>query len=82
MLRIPYNELPITLVNKAMQQKVFRQLHCMECGQPFAEITDKIVVVYDGGIMIEKLLPDAIGLIDIMCHRHQCKQHYRLEFAI
>lgn len=82
MFRTPYNELPITLINKAMQQKVFRQLHCQECGYPTCDITDKVVIVYDGGVMIEKLIPDAIGLVEVMCHRHQCKQHYRMEFAV
>lgn len=81
--RTPYSQLPITLINKAMEQKYYRQLHCLECGWPIADITDKVLVILsDTGTVIEKLLPNAIGLIELHCKRHDCKQYYRMEFAI
>lgn len=80
--RTPYNEMPQTYVLKAVQQKVFRQLHCIECGWPLADITDKVIVTFDGNTPVEKLIPDRIGLVEIHCKRHQCKQFVRLEFAI
>lgn len=82
LIRTPYHELPITIVNKAMRQKTYRQLHCLECGQPIADITDKIVVVIDGETVIEQLEPSRIGIVELHCPRHQCKQYYRMEFAI
>lgn len=80
--RTPYSQLPITLLNKALEQKYYRQLHCIECGWPLAEITDKVIMLSDSGTSFEKLLPDAIGLIELHCKRHNCKQYYRMEFAI
>lgn len=77
----PLNEQPITVVMKAMKQKTYRQAHCWECGMPFMDIVDKIVTVFDGTTPVETYKPDEIGLIDVHCSRHQCKQHYRLEFA-
>lgn len=77
----PYNQQPITVVIKAIKQKVFRQAHCFECGQPIAEITDKIITTFDGATPIEHLLPDDMGLIEVHCKRHTCKQYYRMEFA-
>lgn len=81
-LRTPYHQLPITYVMKAVKQKMFRQLHCIECGWPVADITDKVVMIYDGDIPVDRLEPSLIGIAEIRCHRHQCKQYYRLEFAM
>lgn len=77
----PYNQQPITLVMKAVKQKVFRQAHCFECGRPFLDITDKIVTAFDGDTPIEQLKPDEFGIVEAHCSRHDCKQYYRLEFA-
>lgn len=77
----PYNEQPITVVLKSMKQKVFRQAHCWECGMPVAEITDKIVTVFDGVTPIEQLRADTFGVVEFHCKRHACKQYYRMEFA-
>jgi hypothetical protein len=79
--RTPYNELPITVVSKAVRQKSFRQLHCIECGLPIADITDKVVVLFDDVTPVEKLVPDVMGIVEIHCGRHHCKQYYRLEFS-
>lgn len=77
----PYNQQPITVLIKAVKQKVFRQLHCLECGRPFLDITDKILSVSDSVTPIEQLNPDEVGIIEAHCSRHDCKQYYRMEFA-
>lgn len=66
---------------KAMKQKMYRQLHCQECGQPYADITDKVVMAFDGESDMTRYEPDRIGLVEVHCPRHQCKQYYKLEFA-
>lgn len=81
-VRTPYHRQPITLVFKAVKQKIYRQAHCLECGQPFADITDKIVTVFDGETELGQMSPDKLGIIEIHCPRHQCKQYYRMEFAV
>lgn len=81
-IRTPYHQLPVTLLNKAMHQKMYREQHCTECGMPIAEITDKIITVFDGNTPIEKLIPDVIGIVEIHCKRHTCKQFFRMEFAV
>jgi hypothetical protein len=77
----PLSYLPITLVMKALQQKTFRKQHCLECGYPFAQIVDKVVVAFEGDEQIGKYEPDLIGLVEVQCPRRQCRQHYRMEFA-
>lgn len=81
LIRTPYHQLPITLINKAMKQKMYRQLHCTECGWPIVDITDKIITVFDGATPIEKLIPDDIGIVETHCKRSNCKQYFRMEFA-
>lgn len=81
-IRTPYHMLPITIVLKAIKQKVYRQLHCLECGQPIADITDKVLMTFDGDTPMETYSPDRIGLIEVHCNRHQCKQYYRMEMAV
>lgn len=81
-VRTPYHQLPITIVNKAMRQKVYRPVYCVECKWPLAEITDKVVIISDGDISLEHLIPDALGIVDIHCSNHRCKQYYRMEFAL
>lgn len=78
----PYHQFPITMVMKATRQKTYRQLHCSECGWPIADITDKVVVIFDGDTPIDRLEPNRLGLVDLRCHRSDCKQYYRLEFAV
>lgn len=82
LIRTPYHQLPITIVNKAMRQKVYRTLFCVECKWPLAQITDKIVIVSDGGMEIQQLMPDNIGLVEMHCQNGHCKQYYRMEFAL
>lgn len=80
--RTPYYDLPITIVQKATHQKVFRQIHCIECGMPFADITDKVVAIFDFATPIIELHPDRIGIVACHCPRKVCQQRYRFEFAI
>lgn len=82
MVRTPYAQMPITLVYKAMQQKVFRDLHCMECGMPILQVTDKVVMGYDGTDEMARYEPNQFGVVEARCDRHICKQRYRLEFAL
>lgn len=81
-IRNPLNQLPITLVNKAIRQKLRRPLHCLECGKTLCFITDKVILVADIPDDVSRLVPDAIGIVDIQCQQHVCKQQYRLEFAL
>lgn len=77
--RTPYIEQPITVVLKAIKQKVLRELHCIECGWPLGAITDKILVVFDGETQVNQFVPDALGVIALRCKR--CKQNYKIEVA-
>lgn len=81
-IRTPYHQQPITIVLKAIKQKAYRQLHCLECGQPIADITDKVLMTFDGDTPVQTYEPDRLGLIEIHCPRHQCKQFFRMEFAV
>jgi hypothetical protein len=80
--RTPYHQQAITVVLKATKQKIYRHMHCIECGMPFADITDKVLMTFDGDTPISTYEPDKIGLIEVHCPRHQCKQYYKLEMAI
>jgi hypothetical protein len=80
-IRTPYHKRVITIVLKSVKQKMLRKLHCMECGWPIANISEKVLVVFDGETPIKELHPDEHGIVEIHCPRHQCKQYYRLEFA-
>jgi hypothetical protein len=78
----PYYDMPITLVQKATNHKVFRQVHCLECGMPFAEITDKIITILDFDTPIDMLIPNVLGVVACHCPRKACQQRYRFEFAL
>lgn len=77
-LRPPAHQMNITLVYRSLNVKRERDQFCIECGQPFFSISDKIVVVYDGGITHE-MLRTSQRVIGIRCRRHSCKQHYQVE---
>ncbi len=76
--RTPYNTLNIALVYRSMDRKLERDQFCIECGQPFFTISDKIVAVYDGGITTEFMRTEQ-RVIGLRCKKHICKQHYQLE---
>lgn len=81
-IRTPLHRQPITLAFKALQQKVYRHLHCMECGMPFLDITDKVLIASDAETPVEQLRPNELGVVTIHCPRHQCKQYYNLDLAV
>ena len=76
--RTPYNTLPITLVLTTITQKSYRRLHCLECGKPFLDITDKVATATEGAQPIEDLRPNALGFVEPHCRTHTCKQYYRI----
>jgi hypothetical protein len=80
--RTPYHKMPITIVRKAIAQPYYRKMHCVECGWPIADITDKVVMIMDGNTPLDRLEPNSLGITEVHCHRHQCKQYYRMEFAV
>jgi len=75
--KVPYNQLPITLVLNSINRKVYRDQYCIECGHPFVAISDKFVSILDSSIPIEKLR-ETERLIEARCRHHYCKQHYRV----
>jgi hypothetical protein len=79
--RTPYHELPIVLAMKAVGQKYFRELHCLECGFPIIGISDKVLMASDSTSTVVQN-DAAFGPAEIHCKRHTCKQRYRLEFAL
>lgn len=81
-LRTPFHQQPITIVLKATAQKVYRHIHCFECGMPFADITDKVLMAFDGDTPLTSYEPNHLGLIEVHCPRHQCKQYYKMEVAV
>jgi hypothetical protein len=80
-MRTPYYQMPISISVKSVDHKMLREIHCPECGMPFISISDKIVRVSDSPIAIDRLAPDAPGIIKSICPRARCKQVYQLEFA-
>lgn len=76
----PYPLLPITLALVATKQKVYREVHCVECGLPFMSITDKIATIMDFNTPTDQLQPNVMGIINTSCTRRSCRQVYRLQF--
>lgn len=75
--RTPYNTLPIALSYVSMNRKLYRDQHCIECGQPFLAVSDKILAIDDGGVPIE-YLRSGERVLEARCKRHSCKQYYRV----
>lgn len=76
-IRTPYNQLPITMIYKSIDRKLYRDIFCLECGHPFMAISDKIVTVFDNNIPIDSLREDE-RLIETRCKYHPCKQWYNM----
>lgn len=76
--RTPFNTMPITLVLTTLTQKAYRRLHCLECGRPFLDITDKVATATEGTQPVDQMKPDQKGFIEPHCHFHYCKQYYRI----
>lgn len=76
--KIPYAELPITLVLKSTNRKVYRDLYCLECGHPFVAISDKIISLIDVVTPMELLQPNEM-VVEARCRQRYCGQYYRFE---
>lgn len=76
--KTPYHELPITMVLKSIDRKVYRDQFCLECGHPFFAISDKFIRIYDGAVPIE-MLRENERVIEQRCEHTYCKQFYRLD---
>ncbi len=77
-LRTPYNQLPMTMILKSTDRKMYRDLYCVECGHPFVAISDKVVAILDSNTPIDQVRAD-VKVIEARCRFHYCKQMYRLE---
>lgn len=77
-IRTPYNQMPISLVLKSTNRKLYRDQYCLECGHPFMAISDKYVAIYDGNIPVDKLR-EGERIMEARCRFHPCKQYYRVE---
>jgi hypothetical protein len=77
----PYNQQPITIFSKALQQRVFRDIHCIECGWVMGQVVDKTLVVSDSTSDME-LIPNTVGFLKTRCSNQRCKQYYHMEFAL
>lgn len=76
-IRTPYNQMPIALVYRSIDRKLYRDQYCIECGHPFMAISDKFFSVQDGGVAIDKLRRND-RVIEARCKSHYCKQFYRI----
>jgi len=74
--RTPYNQLPMTMVLKSVDRKVYRDIHCLECGHPFVAISDKVISIIDATTPIE-ILRENEQVIEARCRYTYCKQFFR-----
>lgn len=77
LIRTPYHSMPITLVLKSTDRKVWRDIYCVECGHPFMAISDKYAVIIDAAIPVN-LLRGGERMIEVRCKNHPCKQYYNV----
>lgn len=75
--RTPLHQMPITLVLKSLDQKVYRDIYCLECGHPLVAISDKVVLLLDASSPMESLTSEKI--IETRCRHSYCRQFYRFE---
>jgi hypothetical protein len=76
-VRTPYNQMPITMALKAIDRKVYRDMHCLECGRPFIAISDKFITIIDAAIPVQ-LMRGGERVIEARCSNHYCKQYYHV----
>lgn len=76
--KVPYNTLPINLIYRSIDRKLYRDQFCIECGHPFMAISDKYVAIIDGNVPVD-LLREHERVLEARCRFHPCKQHYRVE---
>ena len=77
-VRTPYHEMPIALIYRSIDRKLYRDQYCIECGHPFMSISDKHVAIHDGGIPIDLLREDE-RVFEARCKYHYCKQRFRVQ---
>lgn len=75
--RTPYNQMPITMVLKSIDRKLYRDLYCLECGHPFVAISDKVIALLDSTPPIDKLR-ETEQVVEARCRFHYCRQYYRM----
>lgn len=79
----PFAKTPIMLGFFAEKLKSYRQLHCMECGLPIFEITDRVVYALDTATPVDSYnQSNGVMTFERPCSRHTCKQRYRIEVAL
>jgi hypothetical protein len=61
--------------SEAKQQ---RYMGCMECGQVFCAITDRISLIVDNVAPLEFMPTGRIGLMEVRCKRQRCGQSWAL----
>ena len=76
-IRTPYSQMPIALIYRSIDRKLYRDQFCFECGHPFMAISDKFYSIQDGGIPVDKLRENE-KVIEARCKYHPCKQFYRV----
>lgn len=77
LIRTPYHTMPILLVYRSTDRKLYRDQYCIECGHPFMAISDKFYSIQDGGVAIDHLrYGDKV--VEARCKSHNCKQFYRI----
>lgn len=76
-IRTPYNTIPMTLVLKSVDRKVYRDIHCMECGKPFIAISDKFISIIDAAFPVQ-MARGGERVIEGRCSSHYCKQRYHV----
>lgn len=77
-VRTPYNQMPIALIYRSIDRKMYRDQFCIECGHPFMAISDKYVSIQDGGMAVDILREDN-RVLEARCKNHYCKQYYRVD---
>lgn len=76
-LRTPHNQMPVTLSLTTIQNKMYRDIYCIECGRPFITMTDKFITIIDAAIPV-KLMRGQERVIEARCSNHYCKQYFHM----
>lgn len=77
--RSQYYQIPITISLLSVSFKYKQDLHCLFCGMPFTQVSDRVLSVSDSPLSPEG---EGIGPVETRCPRHTCKQRWALEFAL
>lgn len=77
-VRTPYNQMPMSIVLKSTDRKLYRDQYCLECGHPFMAISDKFIRLYDATVPTDVLRSEQ-RVLEARCSFHYCKQYFRIE---